>query len=142
MPRKRFNTPRKKINYEYAKLIYRSRSNKWGIKFKSGIDYVNIEGIYKKLSEGEITPSSLLRENKFFVSQENSCEYCGSKDNLQWEHIIPKSKGGPDSIDNMVLSCQKCNLNKGVKDLFEWYANDYEIPRIALGKHLKLLLQV
>lgn len=42
------------------------------------------------------------------------CCYCG-KENvpLEVEHIIPKSRGGTDRIDNLCLACRDCNQRKG-----------------------------
>lgn len=42
------------------------------------------------------------------------CCYCG-KENvpLEVEHIIPKSRGGTNRIDNLCLSCHECNQKKG-----------------------------
>ncbi|MDA1018185.1 MAG: HNH endonuclease [Planctomycetota bacterium] len=45
------------------------------------------------------------------------CEYCQSPqkysiDSLSVEHIIPKSKGGPDTDSNLALACQRCNNHK------------------------------
>ena len=57
------------------------------------------------------------------------------------DHILPRSRGGPDSPDNAVWVCRSCNSSKGDKRLYEWYGLDrrYEVPRIAEGKYLKLL---
>lgn len=45
------------------------------------------------------------------------CEYCQSQarfssDPFSIEHIIPRSRGGADDIDNLALSCQGCNSRK------------------------------
>ncbi|MCP3998998.1 MAG: HNH endonuclease, partial [bacterium] len=72
---------------------------------------------FQRLVRGDINPSTLLRENKLLVSNSSGCAYCGVSDDLQWEHIIPRSAGGPDTIDNLVLACPECNLSKGTKDL-------------------------
>jgi hypothetical protein len=44
----------------------------------------------------------------------------------------------------MVLACRDCNTAKGARDLFEWYGEErqYEIPRLALGKYLKLIFEL
>ncbi|AUB38336.1 5-methylcytosine-specific restriction endonuclease McrA [Nostoc flagelliforme CCNUN1] len=46
------------------------------------------------------------------------CAYCDVKDvPFQIEHIFPKARGGSNSITNLTLSCEKCNIKKGVKDI-------------------------
>ena len=43
------------------------------------------------------------------------CVQCRSKQNLQFDHIIPVAEGGATTIDNLQLLCQSCNLSKGAK---------------------------
>lgn len=43
------------------------------------------------------------------------CVFCGSTENLQLDHIVPFSKGGATSVENLQLLCQKCNLEKSNK---------------------------
>ena len=45
------------------------------------------------------------------------CVYCGSKDSKTIDHLIPKSKGGTDYIDNLVICCKSCNSRKKDKSI-------------------------
>src|SRR6202011_4768365 len=42
-----------------------------------------------------------------------SCQYCGSSSNLTVDHVIPRSRGGISSWENIVASCAPCNRRKG-----------------------------
>ena len=45
------------------------------------------------------------------------CVYCDEdlRDaEIHMDHVIPESKGGPTSYDNLQVTCRKCNLAKGV----------------------------
>ncbi len=48
-----------------------------------------------------------------FLRDKFSCQYCGSMEELTFDHLIPRSKGGRTSWDNVVTACAPCNLAKG-----------------------------
>lgn len=50
------------------------------------------------------------------------CAYCGKESKLTLDHIIPLSKGGTHSKNNVVPACYHCNSSKGNKTLEEWNA--------------------
>ena len=48
---------------------------------------------------------------------DNKCLSCGSGNKLTIDHVIPISKGGPNTIDNLQPLCLVCNLSKGTQSL-------------------------
>lgn len=57
-------------------------------------------------------PPAFTRFN-VFLRDGFKCSYCGAKDQLTFDHLIPRSKGGRTSWDNIVAACSPCNLKKG-----------------------------
>ena len=55
-------------------------------------------------------------KRQLFEDQQYKCIYCGNEykyDELQIEHMIPKTRGGQDNIRNSQLACRTCNQAKG-----------------------------
>ncbi len=48
------------------------------------------------------------------------CAYCGKRKKLTRDHIIPVTRGGQESIGNLVPACDTCNKSKNDKLLVEW----------------------
>ena len=72
--------------------------------------------------------------NKIF-QRDMSCVYCNSIKSLSLDHIIPVSKGGDTTLNNMVLACRSCNSSKSNKDVFVWCrSKNIIIPKIILDK--------
>lgn len=74
------------------------------------------------IDEGEIFPEANKRPpiprdvvDAVWNRDHGKCVYCGSDENLHLDHIIPFSKGGDTSVENLQLLCQKCNLEKSNK---------------------------
>jgi 5-methylcytosine-specific restriction endonuclease McrA len=52
-----------------------------------------------------------------FLRDGFQCQYCGSKGDLTFDHVVPRKSGGVTSWENVVAACSKCNLKKGSKAL-------------------------
>lgn len=64
-----------------------------------------------------------LTNKALFSRDQQTCMYCGeqfSPRHLTRDHIIPVSKGGPDSWSNCVTACASCNHKKGNRTPEEW----------------------
>lgn len=48
------------------------------------------------------------------------CAYCGSRLNLQCDHILPVSRGGETTLANLRSACRDCNLSKSDRTPEEW----------------------
>ena len=58
-------------------------------------------------------PLALTRRN-LFQRDNHCCQYCGSKGGqLSMDHVVPRSRGGSDSWDNVTTACLSCNVRKG-----------------------------
>jgi 5-methylcytosine-specific restriction endonuclease McrA len=83
-----------------GKLIYTNLPVPTVIRLRS---YVKIP--YKEIS---LSRRNLLHRDNY------TCQYCGDRrHDLTIDHIVPRSKGGTDSWENVVAACLKCNVKKG-----------------------------
>jgi 5-methylcytosine-specific restriction endonuclease McrA len=58
--------------------------------------------------------SRKITRRAIFARDGWTCQYCGSeRGNLTIDHVIPRSKGGSSSWDNIVTCCAPCNRRKG-----------------------------
>lgn len=65
---------------------------------------------------------AITKKTRFEVFKRDgfSCQYCGATPPnvlLQVDHIDPVAKGGGNEIENLVTSCQPCNIGKGANKL-------------------------
>ncbi len=50
-----------------------------------------------------------------FLRDQFTCQYCGALSELTFDHVIPRSKGGITTWQNVVAACSPCNLRKSNK---------------------------
>jgi 5-methylcytosine-specific restriction endonuclease McrA len=69
---------------------------------------------YDRIPQREV---AFTRHN-VFARDRHRCSYCGKKkgtDELDLDHVLPRSRGGPHEWTNVVTSCRQCNLRKADK---------------------------
>ena len=57
-----------------------------------------------------------LTRRNIFLRDGHTCQYCArtfQTRDLNLDHVVPRSRGGPMSWENVVCSCRVCNLRKG-----------------------------
>ncbi|SUZ33533.1 hypothetical protein ROE7235_03305 [Roseibaca ekhonensis] len=64
-----------------------------------------------------------------FLRDEFACQYCGSRNDLTFDHVVPRKLGGVTSWENVVAACAPCNLRKGSKTLRESGMKLRQTPR-------------
>jgi len=70
---------------------------------------VYVSGEKQKHKPRTVNKKSIMMRDSY------TCQYCGCREHLTIDHLIPVSKGGGWSWNNLVTACAKCNSKKGSK---------------------------
>jgi 5-methylcytosine-specific restriction endonuclease McrA len=65
---------------------------------------------YEAKNRREVISSEVRRE--VWRRDEGKCVKCGSREKLEYDHIIPVAKGGSNTARNIELLCESCNRAK------------------------------
>jgi len=104
-------------SWEEVSLYQKATWDKYG-KYEYFSHNENILGIPKviRLTGYNKVPIKVKLTRRNVILRDNhECQYCGKKftlANLNIDHVLPKSKGGKNSWENLTCSCIKCNSHK------------------------------
>jgi 5-methylcytosine-specific restriction endonuclease McrA len=87
----------------YDRII---RSPSFNMKLPS---VIALKSFIKPQSNPNFTRFNVFLRDKFL------CQYCGSNQELTFDHLLPRSKGGKTNWNNVVTACSSCNVKKGGK---------------------------
>src|SRR5437868_4301669 len=99
---------------EFRARNFREEDDDWVRTVNSQIQVPRVIRLlsYEKL------PKQTVKFNRrnIFARDNNQCQYCGRKfptTELSLDHIVPRSKGGQSTWENIVCACVNCNVRKG-----------------------------
>lgn len=50
-----------------------------------------------------------------FARDGHECLHCGATEDLSCDHVVPESRGGATTLDNLQVLCRPCNSRKGAR---------------------------
>lgn len=125
----------KQINREW----YRNNKHKRAQYYKKNKDYIlkrtakrrKDNPLISRVHSHKYRQKKKLLKSNFTIDQwreclthfNHQCAYCDCTEKLEQEHVIPVSKGGHYTADNIIPACRSCNASKNNKSLEEWYIN-------------------
>lgn len=88
-------------------------------------DYLWLDGVSEENIRRERAKARELRKTRWWQQKTASgiCYYCGGHTahrDLTMDHLIPLSRGGRSTKDNLVPSCKDCNTKKKTMLPVEW----------------------
>lgn len=106
---KKYQYSQEQLELSLKEFVYKENSR--FTKLKREIE------LFQKISTENIQERKrepIPEEVRFEVwrRDEGKCVRCGSQENLEFDHIIPFSKGGASTVRNLQLLCEACNRKK------------------------------
>jgi 5-methylcytosine-specific restriction endonuclease McrA len=86
-----------------------------------------------RLLEFDRLPKQAVRFNRrnIFARDGNRCQYCGKNfptSELSLDHVMPRSRNGPTTWENVVCACVACNVRKGGRTPHEAHMKLIRLP--------------
>ncbi len=98
-------------DWTFVSLSKNQKAAKWNYNF---CGKVLIErGMATESNGGGRQPIPKQVQREVWRRDQGKCVECGSNENLEYDHIVPVSKGGSNTDRNIQLLCEKCNRSKG-----------------------------
>lgn len=143
---RKFNNFGEVLYWAFANLNMCIMARRCGFAEYNKFCFIRREKAFKAYKFGEWSVGSLRVINRAkLINGIEFCQYCGyefeDKSEISFDHLLPKSKGGVDSSDNLVACCKSCNSSKGTKDFVEWFINKWGCfpPLYLYSLYLKLV---
>lgn len=112
-----------------AELGRRGGKAKWTLRERDDPDRINAQSRHERLKAARLLGTHTEDEWAQLLNAVGGCARCGSKDNIQKDHVQLIRNGGSDSVANLQPLCKSCNCAKG-PDETDFVSREL---RLALG---------
>jgi len=86
---------------------------------RSARDSVRLPSVIALREYVRMERSPQLTRYNIYLRDGFACLYCGSRDDLTFDHVNPRCRGGETTWENTATACSPCNRAKGSKSLKE-----------------------
>ena len=140
MPTPEIRTVKEQIAWSYANLARADAALKGGVTEYRRVHHIVRSKLYQGLISGKMSIRSLYHDERLKMTLPQACYYCGSKQNLAVDHLMPRIKDGPDEADNLIWACRRCNSSKQGRDMLAWmHSKAVSPPILLLRRYLKIV---
>ena len=87
-------------------------SSNWEVRSANILLSVPAQIRLKMNSAERIWKTPPVNRRELLRRDQHQCQYCGCKKRLTIDHVIPRSKGGKHTWENVVIACESCNCKK------------------------------
>lgn len=130
------------LYWSYSNLAMAHAAVDRGAARYGTVHYMIRARLFKGLRAGTMDLGSLGDDERLKMTLPQACWYCGAREHLSADHLVPRSRGGPDKGENLVWACRTCNSSKQARDVLEWLASRDEFPPLLLlRRYLKLAIE-
>jgi len=137
------NTVGELLHWSYANLAMAHSAINYKVEKYGAVQFMVRARLYKGLNNQTMKIGPLADDERLKMVLPQACCYCGSRESLSADNLIPTKRGGPNIGDNLVWACRPCNSSKCAHDVLEWLAARNEFPPILLlRRYLKLAVEM
>jgi HNH endonuclease len=137
------NTIGELLHWSYANLAMAHAAVTAKSEKYDRIQFMIRSRLYAGLNNQTINIGPLADDERLKMILPQACCYCGSREFLSADHLVPTKRGGANTGDNLVWACRSCNSSKCARDALEWLAEKNQFPSILLlRRYLKLAMEI
>ena len=100
---------------------------------------MNLPSVVALRSYIALTRRPAFSRSNLFLRDQFRCQYCGQRfksEELTFDHLVPRSRGGRATWTNIVTACMACNITKGNRTLVECGMRPRAMPAVPTARQL------